>query len=100
MNQQLSATRVDDILKLLPRNFLSLTVFKWTLPISLVLAVISTPVEINSAQEVLKWLFIGFCGYFSLCPLWKREEVQRASTAGALSRLYPRGSGWNLGTLV
>lgn len=68
MNRQLSATRVDDILKLLPRNFLSLTVFKWTLPFSLALAVISTPVGINSAQEVLKWLFIGFCGHMAMFP--------------------------------
>ena len=94
MNQQLSATRVDDILKLLPRNFLSLTVFKWTLPISLVLAVISTPVEINSAQEVLKWLFIGFCGHMAIFPFvhYGREKKFNEQVLLVLLAGFTRGA--------
>ena len=94
MNQQLSATRVDDILKLLPRNFLSLTVFKWTLPISLALAVISTPVEINSAQEVLKWLFIGFCGHMAIFPFvhYGREKKFNEQVLLVLLAGFTRGA--------
>jgi len=94
MNQQLSATRVGDILKLLPRNFLSLTVFKWTLPISLALAVISTPVEINSSQEVLKWLFIGFCGHMAIFPFvhYGREKKFNEQVLLVLLAGFTRGA--------
>lgn len=94
MNQNPSATRIDDILKLLPRNFLSLTVFKWTLPISLGLAVIITPVEINSAQEVMKWLFIGFCGHMSMLPFvyYGREKNFNEQVLLVLLAGFTRGA--------
>ena len=94
MNRNPSATRIDDILKLLPRNFLSLTVFKWTLPISLGLAVIITPVEINSAQEVMKWLFIGFCGHMSMLPFvyYGREKNFNEQVILVLLAGFTRGA--------
>ena len=94
MNRNPSATRIDDILKLLPRNFLSLTVFKWTLPISLGLAVIITPVEINSAQEVMKWLFIGFCGHMSMLPFvyYGREKNFNEQVLLVLLAGFTRGA--------
>lgn len=94
MNRNPSATRIDDILKLLPRNFLSLTVFKWTLPISLGLAVIITPVEINSAQEVMKWLFIGFCGHMSMLPFvyYGREKKFNEQVLLVLLAGFTRGA--------
>lgn len=94
MNRNPSATRIDDILKLLPRNFLNLTVFKWTLPISLGLAVFITPVEINSAQEVLKWLFIGFCGHMSMLPFvyYGREKKFNEQVLLVLLAGFTRGA--------
>lgn len=115
MNGQPSATRVNDILKLLPKNFLSLTVFKWTLPISLVLVVISTPVEINSAQEALKWLFIGFCGHMAMFPFvhYGREKkfneqillvllagITRGAVGGILAPLFDVQDSLSLPTRV
>lgn len=94
MNRNPSATRIDDILKLLPRNFLSLTVFKWTFPISLGLAVIITPVEINSAQEVMKWLFIGLCGHMSMLPFvyYGREKNFNEQVLLVLLAGFTRGA--------
>jgi hypothetical protein len=69
MNQRTpSATRIGDVIKLLPKNLLSLTVFKWTIPISLALSVVSTPEEVSSVGELFIWLFIGLSGHLAMLP--------------------------------
>ncbi len=68
MTPAVSPTQAGVILKLLPKKFLSWTVYKWTLPLSLILAVTSTAREIKSIGEVLIWLCIGALGHLAMLP--------------------------------
>ncbi len=68
MTPAVSPTQAGAILKLLPKKFLSWTVYKWTLPLSLLLAVTSTAREIKSISGVFIWLCIGALGHLAMLP--------------------------------
>ena len=68
MNRRNEVIKISRVLSLLPRNILSFTVFKWTFPLSLLLAVVSTPKTINRTSEVLIWLLIGALGHCAMLP--------------------------------
>ena len=68
MNSLVSPTQARIVLKLLPKKFLNLTVYKWTIPLSLLLAATSTAREINSVKEIFLWLCIGALGHLAMLP--------------------------------
>ena len=68
MRGKSEATKISKILELLPSKILSYTVFKWTFPLSLFLAVVSTPVSIDATHEVFVWLLIGAIGHLAMLP--------------------------------
>ena len=68
MTDSASPTQAGVVLKLLPKRFLSITVYKWTLPLSLLLAVTSTAREIRSVNGVIIWLCIGALGHLAMLP--------------------------------
>ena len=68
MTPAVSPTQAGVILKLLPKKFLSMTVYKWTLPLSLLLAVTSTAQDIKSISGVFIWLCIGALGHLAMLP--------------------------------
>ena len=68
MSSLTSPTQAQIVLKLLPKRFLNLTVYKWTLPLSLFLAVTSTARDISSVKELIAWLCIGALGHLSMLP--------------------------------
>ncbi len=68
MTPAVSPTQAGVILKLLPKKFLSMTVYKWTLPLSLLLAVTSTARDIKSISGVFIWLCIGALGHLAMLP--------------------------------
>ena len=68
MTPAVSPTQAGVILKLLPKKFLSMTVYKWTLPLSLLLAVTSTARDIKSISGVFIWLCIGSLGHLAMLP--------------------------------
>ncbi len=68
MISTISPTQARVVLQLLPKKLLNLTVYKWTLPLSLILAVTSTAREIDSAKELAAWLCIGALGHLAMLP--------------------------------
>ena len=68
MNSPVSPTQARVVLKLLPKKILNLTVYKWTLPLSLILAVTSTARDISSVKELFAWLCIGALGHLAMLP--------------------------------
>ena len=68
MNSPVSPTEARIVLKLLPKKFLNLTVYKWTLPLSLILAVTSTAKEVSSVKELVIWFCIGALGHLAMLP--------------------------------
>jgi hypothetical protein len=77
MTDSASPTQAGVILKLLPKRFLSITVYKWTLPLSLILAVTSTAKEISSFSGLFIWLCIGALGHLAMLPfvLYGRDKA-------------------------
>jgi hypothetical protein len=68
MSSLTSPTQARMVLKLLPKKFLNLTVYKWTISLSLLLAVTSTAREISSVKELVAWLCIGALGHLAMLP--------------------------------
>jgi hypothetical protein len=68
MNKISSGPDLRQIISLLPRNILNTSVLIWTLPLSLVLAVTSTPISVSGVREVLIWLAIGALGHLAMAP--------------------------------
>lgn len=68
MQQQNLKSQVNEIMRLVPTQLTSLTVFKWTYPISLVLALTTTAAEIQGPSEYVIWLVIGFLAHTSMLP--------------------------------
>ena len=62
MQKQNFKSQINEIVKLIPAQLTSFTVFKWTYPFSLILAVTTTATNIQGPSEYLKWLTIGFSG--------------------------------------
>jgi len=68
MQEQNFKSQINEIVKLIPTQLTSFTVFKWTYPFSLILAVTTTATEIQGFSEYLKWLIIGFLAHTSMIP--------------------------------
>ena len=68
MKQETIFNEVRQVVRLLPSGLVSTKVFLWTYPISLFLAVATTPTEINGAKELLLWLLLGFLAHSAMYP--------------------------------
>jgi hypothetical protein len=68
MNQGSIIDEVKQVVRLLPGGLVSTKVFLWTYPLSLFLAVATTPTEINGGQELLLWLLLGFLAHSAMYP--------------------------------
>jgi len=87
------ATKISQVLSLLPKKIISLTVFKWTLPLSLVLAVVSTPASISDGSEIAIWLLIGALGHMSMLPfvMYGRDKSSSEQIMLVLLMGFTRG---------
>jgi hypothetical protein len=56
------------ILSLLPENLISLRLFYWTFPISIVVSITLIPLQIKSVEEFLSWFYIGVLGHLAMLP--------------------------------
>lgn len=68
IQEQNLKSQVNEIAKLVPTQLTSFTVFKWTYPISIVLALTTTAAEIQGPSEYVRWLVIGFLAHTSMLP--------------------------------
>ena len=68
MKQETIINEVRQVVRLLPSGLVSTKVFLWTYPISLFLAVATTPTEINGGTELLLWLLLGFLAHSAMYP--------------------------------
>jgi len=86
-------TKISQVLSLLPKKIISLTVFKWTLPLSLVLAVVSTPASISDGSEIAIWLLIGALGHMSMLPfvIYGRDKSSSEQIMLVLLMGFTRG---------
>jgi len=58
----------SDLLKIQPRQLLTLTVFWWFLPISVLLPVFFGQYNVNSLKDISIWLLIGITAHFAMFP--------------------------------
>jgi hypothetical protein len=68
MQKQNFRAQINEIVKLVPTQLTSFTVFKWTYPFSLILALTTTATKIQGPSEYMKWLIIGFLAHTSMIP--------------------------------
>jgi signal transduction histidine kinase len=68
MKQETIFNEVRQVVRLLPAGLVSTKIFLWTYPISLFLAVATTPNEINGGTELLLWLLLGFIAHSAMYP--------------------------------
>ena len=68
MTQKSIASEVREVVRLLPPQLVSSTVFWWTYPFSIFLAVVTTPVKISSGKELLLWMLLGFLAHSAMYP--------------------------------
>ena len=68
MKQETILNEVRQVVRLLPSGLVSTKIFLWTYPISLFLAVTTTPTEINGGKELLVWLLLGFLAHSAMYP--------------------------------
>ena len=68
MKQETILNEVRQVVRLLPAGLISTKIFLWTYPISLFLAVATTPTEINGGTELLLWLLLGFIAHSAMYP--------------------------------
>ena len=68
MQKQNLRVQINEIVKLVPTQLTSFTVFKWTFPFSLILALTTTATKIQGPSEYMKWLIIGFLAHTSMIP--------------------------------
>jgi signal transduction histidine kinase len=68
MKQETIINEVRQVVRLLPGGLVSTKIFLWTYPISLFLAVATTPTEINGAKELLLWILLGFLAHSAMYP--------------------------------
>jgi len=68
MKQETILSEVRQVVRLLPAGLVSTKVFLWTYPISLFLAVATTPTEINGGKDLLLWLLLGFIAHSAMYP--------------------------------
>ena len=68
MKQASIFDEVRQVVRLLPSGLINTKVFLWTYPISLVLAVATTPTKIDGGKELLLWLLLGFLAHSAMYP--------------------------------
>jgi hypothetical protein len=68
MTQNSFVAEVQKIIKLLPRQLISPTVFFWTYPLSLLVAVLIAPAGLRSIEDFGKWLLLGFISHSVMYP--------------------------------
>ena len=68
MKQASLFDEVRQVVRLLPAGLVNTTVFLWTYPISLFLAIVTTPSEIKGSKEFLLWLLLGFLAHSAMYP--------------------------------
>ena len=68
MKQASIFDEVRQVVRLLPAGLINTKVFLWTYPISLVLAVATTPTKIDGSKELLLWLLLGFIAHSAMYP--------------------------------
>lgn len=59
---------IKKIVKLLPRQLISTTVFFWTYPLSLIVAVLFVPANTANAGQFGIWIIIGFISHTAMYP--------------------------------
>jgi lipid-A-disaccharide synthase-like uncharacterized protein len=89
------------VLKLLPENIVSLRIYFWTFPFSLIVTTFLIPLEINGAQELVKWLLIGVVGQLSMFPFaYYAKDRKKLSDQIALVLMMGLVRGAVIGLLV
>ena len=68
MKQETILNEVQAVVRLLPAGLIRTKVFLWTYPISLFLAVATTPTKIEGGKELLLWLLLGFLAHSAMYP--------------------------------
>ena len=68
MKQETILNEVRAVVRLLPAGLIRTKVFLWTYPISLFLAVATTPTKIEGGKELLLWLLLGFLAHSAMYP--------------------------------
>ena len=68
MKQASIFDEVRQVVRLLPSGLINTKVFLWTYPISLVLAVATTPTKIDGGRELLLWLLLGLIAHSAMYP--------------------------------
>jgi hypothetical protein len=68
MKQASLFDEVRQVVRLLPAGLVNTTVFLWTYPISLFLAIATTPSEIKGSKEFILWLLLGFLAHSAMYP--------------------------------
>ena len=68
MKQETILNEVKAVVRLLPAGLIRTKVFLWTYPISLFLAVATTPTKIEGGKELLLWLLLGFLAHSAMYP--------------------------------
>ena len=56
------------VLKLLPDTLVSLRIYLWSLPVSILVATLLIPTEIHSVEEFISWFYIGVLGHLAMLP--------------------------------
>jgi hypothetical protein len=80
MSQKSIASEVREVVRLLPPQLVSSTVFIWTYPFSIFLAVATTPVNIPGGKELALWMLIGFLAHSAMYPfVYYGKSVKKLS---------------------
>lgn len=68
MRQATISKEVRQVIRLLPPQLVSPTVFMWTYPISIILAIATNPTQIIGLKDFFLWIFLGFIAHSAMYP--------------------------------
>lgn len=68
MRQATISKEVRQVIRLLPPQLVSTTVFMWTYPISIFLAIVTNPTQIFGLKDFFLWIFLGFISHSAMYP--------------------------------
>ena len=76
MRKNVIAEESRAILALVPQRLISIRLFLWTFPISIIVVTFLIPEKINSGEELLKWFIIALLGHISMLPfvIYSRDK--------------------------